>query len=84
MKKLQVTIKLDMDVPEDWELHDHPDGVPVLSIGDGTYMYMSFLPMFTEQIEPESEWTSECPEEFSQDVLDMVEDEQVSMKFVTN
>lgn len=84
MKKLQVSIKLDMEVPEDWTLQDHPDGVPVLDIGNGRYMYMSFLPMFTEQIEPESQWTSECSESFSQEVLDMVEDEQVTMRFLTN
>ena len=84
MKKLQVTIKLDMEVPEDWQLRDHPDGVPVLTIGNGRYMYLSFLPMFTAQMAPESEWTSECSEAFSQAVVDMVEDEQVNMRFLTN
>ena len=84
MKNLQVTIKLDMEVPEDWQLRDHPDGVPVLTIGKGRYMYLSFLPMFTGQMAPESEWTSECSEAFSQAVVDMVEDEQVTMRFLTN
>ena len=35
MKKLQVTITLDMEIPEEWTMVDHPDGVPVLDIGEG-------------------------------------------------
>ena len=84
MRKLKVTIELEMDVPDTWALLDHPDGVPVLAIGDDKYMYMSFLPMLTDQLEPESYWTSECPEEFTKDVLDMVQDEQVTMTLVVN
>jgi len=49
MKMLQVTITLDMDITEDWALLDHPDGVPVLAVGDGSYMHMSFLSMFTKE-----------------------------------
>jgi len=84
MKNLKVTIKLDMDVPEKWTLIDHPDGVPVLDIGDGRFMYMSFLPMFTKELTPESEWSSECSEEFAEDVIEMVQDEEVEMKMMTN
>ena len=84
MKKLQVTITLDMDIPEDWTLVDHPDGVPVLTVGDGRYMYMSFLPMFTNQLDPESDWTSECSSEFVEEVVEMVQGEDVAMKIVLN
>jgi hypothetical protein len=84
MKKLQVTITLDMDIPEDWTLVDHPDGVPVLTVGDGRYMYMSFLPMFTNELEPESDWTSDCSPEFVAQVVDMVQDEEVEMTIVLN
>jgi hypothetical protein len=80
MKNLKVTISLDMEIPEDWEIVQHPDGVPALSVGGGMYMYMSFLPMFTEQLEPESNWTSECSEDFSDEVLEMVQGEEVEMK----
>ncbi len=79
MKNLKVTISLDMEIPENWEIVEHPDGVPVLSIGDGNYMYLSFLPMFTKELEPESNWTSECSDEFSNQVLDMVQGEEVEM-----
>ena len=82
MKKLQVTITLDMDIPENWTLTDHPDGVPVLTLDDGRYMYMSFLPMFTEDLEPDSDWTSECSDQFSAEVVEMVQGEEVKMKLI--
>lgn len=84
MKKLQVTITLDMDIPEEWTLLEHPDGVPVLNIGDGSYMYMSFMPMFTKELEPESDWTSECSDEFADEVVEMVQSEGVKMKIIVN
>ena len=84
MKKIQVSITLDMDVPDEWMMLEHPDGVPVLEIGDGRYMYMSFLPMFTNELNPESSWTSECSDKFSEEVVGMVQDEDVKMKIVVN
>ena len=84
MKRLQVTINLDMDIPDEWTLIEHPDGVPVLTLGDGRYMYMSFLPMFTKELVPESEWTSECSETFAEEVVEMVQDEEVEMKIIAN
>jgi hypothetical protein len=84
MKKLQVSITLDMDIPDDWMLLDHPDGVPVLTVGNGRYMYLSFLPMFAKGLEPESDWTSVCSEKFAAEVVDMVQDEIVEMKIVVN
>ena len=84
MKKLQVTITLDMDIPENWTLVDHPDGVPVFTVGDGRYMYMSFLPMFTNELAPESEWTSECSPDFAEEVVEMVQGEDVEMTIMLN
>lgn len=84
MKKLQVTITLDMDIPEEWNLIDHPDGVPVLTVESGRYMYMSFLPMFTNGLEAESDWNSECSVNFAEKVVEMVQDEKVEMKIVVN
>jgi hypothetical protein len=45
---------------------------------------MSFLPMFTKELEPESEWTSECSAEFAEEVVEMVQDEEVDMKIISN
>jgi predicted house-cleaning noncanonical NTP pyrophosphatase (MazG superfamily) len=47
-------------------------------------MYMSFLPMFTKELVPESEWTSECSEKFTEEVVEMVQDEEVEMKIISN
>lgn len=84
MKKLTVKIELDMDIPDDWDILEHPDGVPVLDIGNGQYMYMSFLPMFTRELTPESDWTSACSDEFSEQVIEMVQGEDVEMKIIVN
>ena len=73
-----------MDIPEEWTLLEHPDGVPVLDIGDGRYMYMSFLPMFTKELDPESSWTSVCSDTFSDEIVGMVQGEDVKMKIVVN
>jgi len=73
-----------MDIPDEWTLIDHPDGVPVLTLADGKYMYMSFLPMFTDELEPESNWTSECSAMFTEEVVEMVQDEEVEMKIISN
>lgn len=84
MKRLQVTINLDMDIPDEWMLLDHPDGVPVLTLGDGRYMYMSFLPMFTQELEPQSNWTTECSDDFADEIVHMVQGEDVKMKIMAN
>lgn len=80
MKKLLVTIKLEMEIPEDWALVEHPDEIQAIKMNDGRYMYMSFLPMLTEQFSQGSEWSSECSDAFSDEVLNMVVDEDVMMK----
>jgi len=84
MKKLQVTITLEMDIPDDWTLVDHPDGGPVLSVDDGRYMYMSFLPMFTDSLEPDSDWTSDRADMLVVQVLDKIQYEKVEMKIVAD
>jgi hypothetical protein len=84
MKKLLVTIKLEMEIPDDWELVEHPDEIQALKMDDGNYMYMSFLPMLTKQFVEGSEWSSECTDEFSDEVLNMVLEEDVIMKLEPN
>lgn len=84
MKKLLVTIKLELEIPDDWELVEHPDEIQALKIADNQYMYMSFLPMLTTQFDQGADWSSECSDEFSDEVLDMVIDEDVMMKLELN
>lgn len=84
MKKLLVNIQLEMDVPNDWELVEHPDSIQSIKMSDGTYMYMSFLPMLTKDFKAGAEWSSECSDDFTEEVLDMVADEEVALKWEPN
>lgn len=83
MKKLLVAVQVELEVPDSWDLVEHPDEVQAIKLEDGRFMYMSFLPMFTADPKEGAEWSSECSEEFSDDLLDMVTDEEVLMKFET-
>ena len=38
MKKLKVTIELEMSVPDDWQLADTSEGTPVLQLPNGVFM----------------------------------------------
>jgi hypothetical protein len=84
MKTIKVNIQLDMEVPEDWEVVDHPDDIQAFKMTDGRYMYMSFLPMFTDSYEVGSTWSSECADELGTEIVDMVSHEDVEMKLVVN
>lgn len=84
MKKLLVTIQVELDIPDTWELVEHPDQVQALKMDDGQYMHMSFLPMMTKEFNENAEWSSECSDEFTEKVLDMVLDEDVYMKLETH
>lgn len=84
MRKLLVTIQLELDIPNNWELVEHPDQVQAVKMDDGQYMHMSFLPMLTRDFSKEAEWSSECPDEFTESILDMVADEVVYMKVDTH
>ncbi|MGQ3090809.1 MAG: hypothetical protein ACT6RZ_10985 [Methylophilus sp.] len=84
MKKLIVTIQVELDIPDTWDLVEHPDQVQAIKMDDGQYMHMSFLPMMTRDFNEDAEWSSECSDEFTESVLDMVADEEVYMKLETH
>jgi hypothetical protein len=84
MRKLLVTIQVELDIPDTWNLVEHPDQVQAIKMDDGQYMHMSFLPMMTRDFAENAEWSSECAEEFTEKVLDMVADEEVYMKLDTH
>lgn len=81
MKRLSVTIKLEMEVHDDWELHA-TSGAEVISIGDGQFLDMTFEPMLTD--DPEGTWTNSADDDFMNQVLDMVvsEDVQYDLKAI--
>ncbi len=82
MKKLKVTIQLEMSVPDDWELAETSEGTPVLKLSDDQFMDIAIEPLFAS--DPEDTWTSTEEEDVLNDILDMVESEEVTYEFVTH
>ena len=81
MKKLNVTIQLEMTVPDDWELVDTSEGTPVIKLPGGKFMDIAIEPLFAT--DPEDMWSSTDDEDVLDDILDMVESEAVTYEFVT-
>ena len=82
MKKLKVTIELEMSVPDDWELADTSEGSPVLKLPNGVFMDIAIEPLFAS--DPEEIWSSTDDEDTLNDILDMVESEAVTYEFITH
>ena len=82
MKKLHVHIKLDMSVPDDWELVTTSEGTLVLRLPNGQYLDLAIEPLFAS--DPEETWSSTQDEDQLEDILDMVDSEEVSYEFVTH
>ena len=82
MKKLNVTIQIEMNVPDDWLIHATTAGTPVLKLPNGQFMDLAIEPLFADN--PEETWSSTDNEDTLNDVLDMVESEAVSYEFVTH
>lgn len=81
MKTVAVTIKLEMEVPDDWELAKTSDGIDVLRMGDGRFLDLTFEPMVTNDVE--GAWTNEVEEGFIDALMDMVVSEDVTYLVTT-
>ena len=82
MKKLHITITLEMSVPDDWELSTTSEGNQVLKLPDNQFMDIAIEPLFTS--DPEETWSSTESEDLLNDILDMVESEAVVYEFITH
>ncbi len=82
MKKLKVTIELEMSVPDDWALADTSEGTPVLQLPNGVFMDIAIEPLFAS--DPEETWSSTDDDDTLNDILDMVESEAVTYEFITH
>jgi len=82
MKKLKITIKLEMSVPDDWELAVTSEGGHVLKLPDGQFLDIAIEPLFAS--DPEETWSSTEDDNLLNDLLDMVDSEDVSYEFVTH
>lgn len=58
MKTLTVNIRAQLEVPDDWELVEHPSGMLVLRIGD-QYVDFDIAPLVTRSEDPEAEWSDD-------------------------
>lgn len=82
MQKLAVTIKLEMEVPDEWEVVETADGIDVLHMGNGQYLDLTFEPMVTDDIN--GTWSNSVDEDFMNALMDMVETEDVIYKNITS
>ncbi len=82
MKKLHVTIKLEMSVPDDWELTETSEGGQVVKLPNKQFLDIAIEPLFASN--PEETWSSTPDDDALNDFLDMVENEDVIYEFVTH
>ncbi len=82
MKKLNVTIQLEMTVPDDWQLVETSEGTPVIQMADNKFLDLAIEPLFAN--DPEDMWSSSQNEDELNEVLEMVESEEVAYEFVTH
>ena len=79
MKKLNVTIQLEMTVPDDWQLVETSEGTPVIQMTDNKFLDLAIEPLFATN--PEETWSSTDDDDVLNDVLDMVDSESVTYEF---
>lgn len=82
MKKLVVTITLEMSVPDDWELFETSEGGQVIKMPDNQFLDIAIEPLFAS--DPEDNWSTTDSDEELDTILDMVESEDVSYEFITH
>ena len=82
MKKLNVTIQIEMTVPDDWQLVETSEGTPVIQMADNPFLDLAIEPLFAN--DPEDMWSSSENEDELNEVLEMVESEEVAYEFVTH
>ena len=82
MKKLAVTIRMEMEIPEEWELKETPDGFVVLKLAEDQYLDFTYEPMVTDDIK--GRWSNDVDDDFMDLIEDMMVVEQTSYKFITS
>lgn len=78
MKKLFVTVELEMEVPDSWELVQSEDYGAIIKMEDGKYLDMTYEPMISENLD--DGWTNGYTDEFMNMVMEMVQVESTTME----
>lgn len=76
MKKLTITLQLELTVPDDWAVVDTSEGTPVLKLPDGRYLDIAVEPLFAT--DPEDTWSTTDDEDEADEFFGRVESEMVS------
>jgi len=77
MKKLSIQIHAELEVPDEWELVDHPGGMQVLKIGD-QYVDFDLTPLATRSLDPDATWSDE-DHDLVNSILDAVTELEAEM-----
>lgn len=80
MKRLLVTIKQEMEVPDEWNLEKTDDGTVVINMGNGEYLDMTIEPLVTQ--DKNGAWTDGYDDEFANSILDMCQLEDISYELL--
>ena len=81
MKNLTVMIHAELEIPDDWELVEHPSGMQVLKVGD-QYVDFDIAPLATQSTDPEAEW-SDANSDVVVEVLNTVNGLETDLKINT-
>lgn len=76
MKKLVLTIKMEMEVPDTWVVEKTGDGIDILKIGEGKYLDMSAEPLVSD--DKDGTWTADYDDDFANEIFDMISSEDIS------
>lgn len=68
MKTLIVRIHAEIEVPDHYEIFEHPSGIQVLKVGD-SYVDFDIAPLVTRSLDPEAVWSDE-DQSLSAELLD--------------
>ena len=75
MKKLTVTMTLEMTVPDDWEVVTTSEQTEVVRMSDGRYLDLTFEPLVAS--DPEETWESTGDDDLLDALVGMVDAEEV-------
>jgi hypothetical protein len=70
MKILSIEINAQIQIPDEWELVEHPSGVQALKIGD-KFVEFDLTPLSTTSNDPEATWSDE-DSELTNQLLDAI------------
>ena len=81
-KKVKVTIELILDIPYEWDIVTHQDGLLALYLGNGKYMDVTYTPLITEDKCKGAIWNTDYEESFVYFIDEIISEYSTSMEFI--